>query len=68
MTQPKCDKSMEIRGDVVPFFCGRIAGHDGECSGKMKGFTSHNNKRVEVEFIARWPSPKMLRRKLGDRT
>lgn len=61
----KCDSRAEISGDLPAFFCGRIPGHKGECSGKMKATTTHDHKRVEIELLARWPSPKMLRRKFG---
>lgn len=45
--------------------CTRKAGHDGECSMEVRGYTSHDLKRVETVLKVHWPSRKMLRRKLG---
>lgn len=64
----ECYHSAEIqRGQSVgpSLVCTRAAGHAGECSMEVAGFTSHNNKRVVTVLKVHWPSKKMLRRKLG---
>jgi hypothetical protein len=49
----KCDKRVELpRLDSA--FCGRIAGHKGYCSGKVKVAISIENKRVETEAQIVW--------------
>lgn len=64
-----CWHSAEIYINGVPaspgLGCSRTAGHDGECSQEVKGFTTHENKRVETTLKVHWPSPKMLRKKFG---
>lgn len=61
-----CYQSAEIsvNGKLVGpgLACTRAAGHGGECSMEVTGFTSHNYKRVDTVLKVHWPSPKMLRR------
>lgn len=46
--------------------CTRKAGHSGECSMEVTGFTSHEDKRVATVLKVHWPSRKMLRRKMNN--